>query len=78
MNQRNPPDDEFDRRVTAMLSMVPRGAIRSIYNRVTGKEILQEEMAKGPFNLSTVSTKRRATGSLPIPARWRHMRSSTP
>jgi len=45
MNAEKSADDEFDRRVTAMLSMVPRGPRRGISPR-HGKEILQEEMGQ--------------------------------
>jgi hypothetical protein len=47
MNAEKSPDDEFDRRVAAMLSMVPRGIDKEAFvNRVTAKEILQEEMGQ--------------------------------
>ena len=47
MNAEKSPDDEFDRRVAAMLSMVPRGTDKEAFvNRVTAKEILQEEMGQ--------------------------------
>jgi hypothetical protein len=47
MNAEKSADDEFDRRVTAMLGMVPRGADKEAFiNRVTAKEILQEELGQ--------------------------------
>jgi hypothetical protein len=47
MNAEKSPDDEFNRRLAAMLSMVPRGTDKEAFvNRVTAKEILQEEMGQ--------------------------------
>ena len=45
MDAEKPADDEFDRRVAAMASMVPRGTDKeAIINRFTAKEILHEEL----------------------------------
>src|ERR1700682_3947552 len=45
MDAEKPADDESDRRVAAMASMVPRGTDKeAIINRFTAKEILHEEL----------------------------------